>query len=160
MAERVLEAMGLNTRSQQISNNHEEISNPLKILFLEKTLNEENTILKLDDIGFRYPAIKGGSSEAVLTSVTMRLHKGEGIAIIGPPAAEKHAAEIIGSLLVPEKGSLYFQDQELSQLTEEARCRFRNQELGFVSKSPFVAAVQRFETPSCPHSLAEPKRTG
>ena len=119
-------------------------------------MNDPNTILKLDDIGFSYPSLQGEAAVPILSSINMQLCAGDGAAILGPSGCGKSTLlEIIGSLLIPEKGSLHFKGQELSQLSEDSRCRFRNQDLGFVFQShrllPQCSALENTLLPTLVH---------
>jgi len=69
----------------------------------------------------------------VLKGVTLRVREHEILAIQGPSGAGKSTLlHVIGLLDVPSKGSIYFRDVDLANLTGRERARYRNRHFGFV----------------------------
>ena len=122
-------------------------------------MNANPSILELRDIAFGYARPGGAAKEEVLAETNLSACAGEGIAIVGPSGCGKSTLlEIIGTLLVPDSGSVTFDGREISALKEEERAIFRNQSLGFIFQShrllPQCSALENVLLPT----LAAPQR--
>lgn len=70
---------------------------------------------------------------SVLKGVGISLEEGEVVALIGASGAGKSTLlQILGTLDNPDSGKVYFQNREITQMTEKQKAQFRNQSLGFV----------------------------
>jgi len=68
-----------------------------------------------------------------LDGVSLRVEKGQFVAIIGPSGSGKSTLmDIIGCLDTPTSGSYYFNDRSVASLDSDDLARVRNQEIGFV----------------------------
>jgi lipoprotein-releasing system ATP-binding protein len=75
----------------------------------------------------------GELSVEVLHDVNFRLLPSSRIAIIGASGSGKSTLlNLLGGLDVPTTGQVFMQGQDMATLEELARCRLRNQQLGFV----------------------------
>ena len=75
----------------------------------------------------------GNRTVEVLKGINISLHRGEILAMIGASGAGKSTLlHIIGTLDRPTHGTILFNGQDLSQLTEAALAEFRNRRIGFV----------------------------
>ena len=76
------------------------------------------------------------SSEAdlwVLDGLDFTLSSNETVAVVGASGIGKSTLlHILGTLDYPDRGSLYFQDEDVFQYNEQRLARFRNQTMGFV----------------------------
>jgi len=76
------------------------------------------------------------SSEAricVLNELEVTLHKKETLAVVGASGIGKSTLlHILGTLDLPDRGSLYFQGKDVFQYNEQDLAHFRNQTMGFV----------------------------
>lgn len=69
----------------------------------------------------------------VLKGVSLEVHRGEILSIVGASGAGKTTLlQILGTLSEPESGELWIDGVELSKLGDRALSRFRNQKIGFV----------------------------
>jgi len=69
----------------------------------------------------------------VLKGVDLEVNKGEIVSIVGPSGAGKTTLlMIMGTLEKADSGKVYFNDDDLSRLTEKELSDFRNKNIGFV----------------------------
>lgn len=76
---------------------------------------------------------EGGLSVEVLRNINLHVGKGERVAIVGASGSGKSTLlHLLGGLELPTQGDIRVGGQELSELSEAARGKLRNQMLGFV----------------------------
>jgi len=69
----------------------------------------------------------------VLKGVSLEISKGELVSIVGASGAGKSTLlYVVSSLEKADKGSLFFEGQDLGQLTNKAISQYRNEHIGFV----------------------------
>lgn len=69
----------------------------------------------------------------VLKGVNLKVEKGEVISIVGPSGAGKTTLlQLIGTLDRPNSGSIRFNGEELTKMSEKRLAKFRNKHIGFV----------------------------
>ena len=69
----------------------------------------------------------------VLKGVDLEINKGKVVSIIGPSGAGKTTLlQIIGTLDTPNRGSIKYNEIEISTLSKKELAKFRNQNIGFV----------------------------
>ena len=84
-------------------------------------------MLKADNIHKSYNGLN------VLKGINLSLEKEEVVSIVGASGAGKSTLlHILGTLDVPDQGSVYFNDSEVSSLNPKEMARFRNEEIGFI----------------------------
>ena len=76
---------------------------------------------------------KSFGSLQVLKGIDLTINKGEVVAIVGPSGAGKTPLlQILGTLDVPDSGTLFINGVETVCLSEKKLASFRNQNIGFV----------------------------
>jgi lipoprotein-releasing system ATP-binding protein len=74
-----------------------------------------------------------GERLTVLRGVSFNLDVGQNLAIVGPSGSGKSTLlHILGTLDQPTWGKVYLADQDIFDLPEPDRARFRNEQIGFV----------------------------
>lgn len=69
----------------------------------------------------------------VLKGIDVEIKKGEIVTIVGTSGAGKTTfLQILGTLMTPDQGQVFFDDVEVSKLREKQIADFRNQQIGFV----------------------------
>lgn len=69
----------------------------------------------------------------ILHEVNLEIYHGESLAIIGASGSGKSTLlHLLGALDFPTKGKILFEGEDLVQLNEQKKARFRNRKLGFV----------------------------
>lgn len=85
------------------------------------------TLLKANNI------YKSFSSLQVLKGIDIHVAKGEIVSIVGASGAGKSTLlHILGTLDVPDRGTVELEDQSLFELNPKELATFRNQKIGFV----------------------------
>jgi lipoprotein-releasing system ATP-binding protein len=75
----------------------------------------------------------GAADLIVFDGVNLEVEPGECLAIVGESGAGKSTLlHLVGALDRPTSGTIYFEDRDLSQLTDSELAEFRNREIGFV----------------------------
>jgi lipoprotein-releasing system ATP-binding protein len=76
---------------------------------------------------------RNGGSLEILKGITMDIGRGEMLGIVGVSGAGKTTLlQIVGTLDRPTSGSVLFDGNEISALSEDALAAFRNRTIGFV----------------------------
>ena len=72
----------------------------------------------------------------ILRGISLELHRGEILAIVGASGAGKTTLlQVIGTLDAPDRGEVIIGDERLSALSGDRRAAFRNRHIGFVFQS-------------------------
>jgi len=75
----------------------------------------------------------GSQTVEVLKGISLDLHRGEMLAMVGASGVGKSTfLHILGTLDLPTKGTVWYENQDLFQLSEPALAEFRNRRIGFV----------------------------
>ena len=104
------------------------------------------------------------NSLEVLREISFTVDKGEFLAIQGPSGAGKSTLlHILGGLDNPTSGAVYFEDEDIYGLDENARATFRNRKVGFVFQFfhllPELNALENVLLPSILRSWWERKKS-
>lgn len=89
----------------------------------------------------------------ILRGISLQLHRGEILAIVGASGAGKTTLlQVIGTLDAPDRGEVIIESERLSALSGNRRAAFRNRHLGFVFQShqlmPEFTAVENVAIPA------------
>lgn len=75
----------------------------------------------------------GGRQLDVLKNINLTVRTGEKVAIVGASGSGKSTLlHLLGGLDSPTSGQVFIDEKDLQRLSEKARCRLRNHQLGFV----------------------------
>ncbi|MEN2984692.1 MAG: ABC transporter ATP-binding protein [Dictyoglomaceae bacterium] len=107
-------------------------------------------ILILEDVVKIYKM--DGVETVALRGVSLKVRKGDFIAIMGPSGSGKSTMmHIMGCLDRPTSGKIYFEGRNVSELSDNELAEIRNKKIGFVFQSfyllPRYTAIQNVELP-------------
>ncbi len=93
--------------------------------------NDSSAVLACAGLSKRF--IEGDTSLTVLNDVTLTIHAGERVAIVGASGSGKTTLlQLLGGLDAPTAGTVRIAGEDVMQLSEAARGELRNRALGFV----------------------------
>ena len=91
----------------------------------------QQPLITLNDIGRKY--VIGAETTHALKSVTLAIHKGEFVALMGPSGSGKSTLmNILGCLDTPSKGEYILNGIRVSEMSDSELAEVRNKEIGFV----------------------------
>jgi lipoprotein-releasing system ATP-binding protein len=97
-------------------------------------LNAESAI-RADSLSKIYRS--GGTEVMVFNKLSLRVRRGERLAIVGESGAGKSTLlHLLGGLERPSAGSIFYGDRDVASLGEQALAEFRNRTVGFVWQNP------------------------
>jgi putative ABC transport system ATP-binding protein len=113
-------------------------------------MNGNSELIRLDDVLKTYQI--GEIEVPALRGVSLIVHRGEYIAIMGPSGSGKSTLmNLIGCLDTATKGDYWLNGQNVSQLSDNELAHIRNKEIGFVFQTfnllPRANALHNVELP-------------
>ena len=96
----------------------------------------------------------------ILKEVTLKIHEGESLAIVGTSGSGKSTLlGLLAGLDSPSMGSVFLNGQNLTAMDEDGRAKIRNQFVGFVFQSfQLIASLTALENVMLPLELAGDKQ--
>ena len=96
-----------------------------------KQTNGHGPIISLRDITKTY--VTGTNEYQALKGISLDIHAGDFVAIMGPSGSGKSTTmHIVGALDTPTSGSFLLKGKEISKFSEDELAEIRNKEIGFV----------------------------
>ena len=88
----------------------------------------------LEAVNLRKSYTEGGGSHLdVLKNINLTIRAGEKIAIVGASGSGKSTLlHLLGGLDTPTSGEVFVDDKNLGKMSENQRCRLRNNYMGFI----------------------------
>jgi putative ABC transport system ATP-binding protein len=112
------------------------LSRQIKITLINKTLFM-NTLLKLKKVNLKYQTDK--ESIKVLKDIDLTTKKKDTISIVGESGSGKTSLiMLIGGLEKATSGKIFFQDQEITALSEDEVSEIRRKHIGIVFQSFYL----------------------
>ncbi len=110
-------------------------------------------IIQLQNIHKSYFNAEDAIEQKVLQGINLKVSANESVAINGPSGSGKTTLlNLLGTLDHADSGSLLFDDQHVSSMSQQQLSRFRNQKIGFVFQShhllPQLNALDNILLPS------------
>jgi putative ABC transport system ATP-binding protein len=122
----------------------------------------KNVLIALDHISKTY---KMGEFEIhALRAISLQIHKGEFVAIMGTSGSGKSTTmNILGCLDKPTKGSYFLDNEDVSKLSKDQLADIRNRKIGFVFQGfnllSRTSALENVELPMLYLGIKNPERT-
>lgn len=119
-------------------------------------------LIQLEHVAKRYPLADGEFYQA-LNDISLTIHKGEFVAIMGPSGSGKSTTmHIIGALDTPTSGKYLLNEKDISSYTDDQLAEIRNKEIGFVFQAfnllPRTTVLQNVERPMVYAGIEEKER--
>ena len=113
------------------------------------------TIIRLENVWKIYEM--GEVEVPALRGVTVDIHKGDFVAIIGASGSGKSTMmNLVGCLDVPTKGSIYLKSQNISELSESNLATLRGKTIGFIFQQyNLLPTMTAFDNVMLPLELQE-----
>jgi putative ABC transport system ATP-binding protein len=96
--------------------------------------------------------VMGDETVRALAGVSLRIERGESVAVIGPSGSGKSSLmNILGGLDRPSSGQYFFENEDVSRFDDNQLASFRSHRIGFVFQSfqllPRLSALENVELP-------------
>ncbi len=107
-------------------------------------------LLKLENVYKIYPL--GGEQVAAINGISLSIHKGDFVALIGPSGSGKSTAmNLVGCLDTASKGNIYLNNINIQNLEESELAQIRGKKIGFIFQTfnliPSLDALENVALP-------------
>jgi ABC-type lipoprotein export system ATPase subunit len=114
-------------------------------------MNEEERMIELEEMGKVYPRASGDPVQA-LKGITLRIERGEFVAVVGASGSGKSTLlNVLGLLDRPSEGRYLLEGADVSMAPSDEQARIRNGRIGFVFQAfrllPWASALENVELP-------------
>jgi putative ABC transport system ATP-binding protein len=128
----------------------------------EKDLDKSKPVIRLENVYKIYDL--GEIQVQALRGVSLEIHTGEFVAIMGPSGSGKSTVmNILGCLDRPTKGRYFLDGVDVSGMSKDELARIRNKKLGFVFQQfnllSRTSALENVELPTVYAGIAPAERT-
>lgn len=97
--------------------------------------NNNSPLIDLEDVK-KYYILGDGSHYNALNGITLKIHHGEFVAVMGPSGSGKSTLmHIMGALDKPTSGKYILNGKDVGSLNDDQLAEIRNREIGFVFQS-------------------------
>ena len=126
-------------------------------------MSKNPVLIELENVTKLYP-LGNGEVYKSLNGISLKIHEGEFVAIMGPSGSGKSTTmHIVGALDTPTAGTYRFKGKDISSYNEDQLAEIRNQEIGFVFQSfnllPRTTVIKNVERPMIYAKIHEKERT-
>ena len=122
---------------------------------------EREVIITVDHLVKQYKV--GGQKIRAVNDVSLKIYKGEFVAIVGASGSGKSTLlQLLGGLDKPTSGTINIDGTPLNKMSDRRLSKFRNQAIGFVFQSfylqPFLALRRNIEVAAMPNRMKRAER--
>lgn len=139
------------------------ISKDRAYLEARNEMARKDPLIELENIIKEYP-IGDGEVYRAINGISLKVHEGEFVAIMGPSGSGKSTLmHILGALDVPTSGNYTLKGKNISSYTEDQLAEIRNKEIGFVFQTfnllPRTTVLKNVEKPMMYAGIDKLERT-
>lgn len=130
-------------------------------LFQSETMKDKNAIVSAEDVYKIYDM--GATTVSALNGVTLDIHKGEFVSIMGASGSGKTTLlDVLSAMSRPTKGEIFIKGKPVSKMTNDELAYARSETLGFVFQTfnliPRLSALENVMLPLWFKGISRQKR--